>query len=90
MKLHIKYLEKAEKEIIIDLENVKNDMDIYLPTKDKLGREPNIDDHIKAKKLLDSGFNISKAIDDQVKLEFALRDMHFILMRERGEFNNQL
>ena len=83
--LLIKYLEIAEKAIIKDLEKIKNDIDIYLPTEEKLGREPNIDDYYKAKELIDKGFDLGKATDDQVKLEFVLRDMQFVLMRERRQ-----
>ena len=70
------YLNKALKIAKNDLKHLMRKWDIYLPTEKNLGRKPTITDHLKAKKLIEKGYNINTEITRRIKIESAIRDLN--------------
>ena len=67
------YLNKALEFAQKDRKELLEKLDIYLPTRVK--SKPTLEDHMKAKKLMDSGYDILKETSRLVKIDIAISNL---------------
>jgi len=67
------YLNKALEMAQNDRKELLEKLDIYLPTRVK--ESPTLEDHLKAKKLMDSGYDVLKETERLVKIDIAISNL---------------
>lgn len=67
------YLNKALEMAQNDRKELLEKLDIYLPTRVK--DSPTWEDHMKAKKLMDSGYDVLKETERLVKIDIAISNL---------------